>query len=365
MDKLYFTVEKMTVGYGNKPLIRDIDIELEKGGILTIIGPNGAGKTTILKSITRQLRLISGTVFLNGKSMEEMSGQELSKKLAVVLTDRVRPELFTCRDMVATGRYPYTGKLGVLKGEDWKAVDAAMERVLVTKIAQKDFREISDGQRQRVMLARAICQEPEVLVLDEPTSFLDVRHKLEFMWMLQQMASEGMTIIMSLHELDLAERISDKVVCVRGEYVDRIGSSEEIFHSGYIRSLYEIDTGSFCEENGSVELPAIKDDARVFVIAGGGSGSSLFRRLQRKRVSFATGILQENDMDYPVAKALAARVLSVGAFDEMTQADLEKAKGEIAGCDRVYCPLQKFGRTNAMNQILRDYAAELGKLSGE
>lgn len=362
MDKFYFTVEKMTVGYGNKPLIGDISFELEKGKILVLIGPNGAGKTTILKSITKQLRPLAGTVFLDGESLEKMSGHQLSQKLSVLLTDRVRTELFTCRDMVATGRYPYTGKFGVLGKEDWRAVDAAMERVHITEIAEKDFGTISDGQRQRVMLARAICQEPEVLVLDEPTSFLDIRHKLEFMWLLQQMAAEGMTIIMSLHELDLAERVSDKLVCVKGKRIDRIGSSEEIFCGDYISSLYEIVTGSYGGTNGSPELPAIRGAAKVFVIGGGGSGSSLYRRLQRERVPFVTGILQENDLDYPAAEALAAKVVSVEAFGDMTQEDLERAKKEMETCESVYCPLQKFGSTNAVNGLLRDYAMELGKL---
>ena len=181
----YITTEKMSVGYDGKPLIEEVEIMLRKGEILTLLGPNGAGKSTILKSIARQLSLIAGTVRLDGEDMKSLTGAELSKKMAVVMTKRLRAELMTCEDVVATGRYPYTGRFGVLSKDDHKAVENAMELVKVTELRDLMFDRISDGQRQRVMLARAICQEPEILILDEPTSYLDVRHKLEFLSILQ------------------------------------------------------------------------------------------------------------------------------------------------------------------------------------
>ena len=170
----YITTEKISVGYDGKPLIEEVEIALRKGEILTLLGPNGAGKSTILKSIARQLSLIAGTVRLDGEDMKSLTGAELSKKMAVVMTKRLRGELMTCEDVVATGRYPYTGRFGVLRAEDHAAVQNAMELVQVAEIGDSLFDRISDGQRQRVMLARAICQEPEILILDEPTSYLDV-----------------------------------------------------------------------------------------------------------------------------------------------------------------------------------------------
>ena len=126
----YFTAQKLAVGYDNRPLIENIDFSLKRGEILTLIGPNGAGKSTILKSIARQLSLVSGTIYLDKSDVVTMNGNEFAKKMAVVLTDKLKTELMTCYDVVATGRYPYTGRFGVLSDEDKKAVDEAMEQPL-------------------------------------------------------------------------------------------------------------------------------------------------------------------------------------------------------------------------------------------
>ena len=216
MNEYYFHLDHLTVGYDKKPLIKDICISIEKGEIVTLIGPNGSGKSTILKSITRQLKLVGGNVEFDGKNLHELSFRELSTKMAVVLTERMKPELMTCHDIVATGRYPYTGRLGMLTREDEEKVEKAMRAVHAEELGGRDFNAISDGQRQRVLLARAICQEPEVIILDEPTSFLDIRHKLELLAILRRMAKEkGITVIMSLHEIDLAQKISDTAYSMR------------------------------------------------------------------------------------------------------------------------------------------------------
>lgn len=361
-EKYYFTTEKMTVGYDGKPLIGDVEIALRKGEILTLIGPNGAGKSTILKSIARQLALIAGTVSLDGKDLKSLSGAELSKRMAVVMTQRLRSELMTCEDVVATGRYPYTGRFGILSAEDHAVVESAMELVRVTEIRDLDFDRISDGQRQRVMLARAICQEPEILILDEPTSYLDVRHKLEFLSILQKLCREKqLTVILSLHELELAEKISDRILCVNGSAVERIGSPEEVMTQGYITHLYGIQTGSYDEASADMELAAPEGSPKVFVIAGAGSGCSTYRRLQRAGVPFAAGILYENDLDWPVAKALAAETVSESPFEPVSQAKLEQAKKILEKCDRVICCREKFGSLESFQEELLRYAQEIGR----
>ena len=302
MKSYFFYTDQLTVGYDGKPLIKEINIQLNKGEILTLIGPNGAGKSTILKSITRQLSLISGTVYLEQEQMSRMTNREVSKKLAVVLTERMRPELMTCEDVVSTGRYPYTGTLGILSAEDKEKVKSAMEMVHAWDLKDRDFTAISDGQRQRILLARAICQEPEIIILDEPTSFLDIRHKLELLAILKKMVLEKqMTVIMSLHELDLAQKISDQVICVHGDHIEKYGAPEEIFTSDYIRKLYGITRGSYNAEFGCVEMEPPAGKPEVFVIGGNGSGIPVYRKLQRQGIPFVTGVLHTNDADYQVA----------------------------------------------------------------
>ena len=358
----YITTEKMSVGYDGKPLIEAVEIALQKGEILTLLGPNGAGKSTILKSIARQISLIAGTVRLDGEDMKSLTGTELSKKMAVVMTSRLRADLMTCEDVVATGRYPYTGRFGVLRKEDHAAVENAMELVQVAEIGDSLFDRISDGQRQRVMLARAICQEPEILILDEPTSYLDVRHKLEFLSILQKLCRERqLTVILSLHELELAEKISDRILCVNGRTVDRIGTPEEVMTDGYITQLYGIRMGSYDEESSDMELAAPEGTPEIFVIAGAGSGRKVYRRLQREGIPFVTGVLYENDLDYPVAKALAAEVIAERPFEPVSRATLQAAKERLERCDSVICCRENFGSQEAFQRELLEYAKQLGK----
>ncbi len=359
----FFYTDEMTVGYDGKPLIKEIKIELNRGEILTLIGPNGAGKSTILKSITRQLKLIGGTVWIDRQKMQQMPGKEIARRQAVVLTERIRPELMTCEDVVATGRYPYTGSLGILGPEDRRKVRAAMETVHALDLADRDFNAVSDGQRQRILLARAICQEPEMIVLDEPTSFLDVKHKLEFLEILRKMVKENqVAVIMSLHELDLAQKISDQVICVKGERIERHGTPEEIFTSEYITSLYDMTTGCYDASFGCVELPAPQGEPEVFVIAGGGSGIPVYRRLARESIPFATGILYENDVDYQAARYLAAEVVSSQAFEPVSAQTYERALNRMRTCRKVICTLDRFGTLNRENEKLRDEAEKMGRL---
>ena len=242
MTDYYFECDGLSVGYNGNAVVSRIKCGISKGEILTLIGPNGAGKSTVLKSIARQLSVIEGSVFLDGKDLSLMSSKEVSTRMAVLLTERMKSEMMTCGDIVATGRYPYTGYFGVLGKEDKQAVRDAMELVKVTDLADRDFTEISDGQRQRVMLARAIAQEPEIIILDEPTSFLDIRHKLEFLSVLEKMKDKkNVTVVMSMHELELAGRISDKILCLKGEYADRFGTPQEVMDKEYIRELFGID----------------------------------------------------------------------------------------------------------------------------
>ena len=364
MAEIYFHTTDLAVGYNGKALIHDINFAIEKGEIVTLIGPNGSGKSTILKSITRQLKLIGGNVFVASEELERIRQRELARKMAVVLTERMKPELMTCRDVVSTGRYPYTGRLGMLTAEDEAIVTAAMERVHALELSNRDFNAISDGQRQRVLLARAICQEPEIIVLDEPTSFLDIRHKLELLSILRSMTKEkGITVIMSLHEIDLAQKISDKVVCVKGEIIARFGPPSEVLSEEVITELYGLEQGTYNADFGSIELPRPKGEPKVLVISAGGTGIPVYRQLQKEDIPFYAGILFTNDVDYAVARHLAAEVITERPFESVSREVMEAAVAVVDRCEAVIDAGVVLGSGNAAVGELISYARLQGKLT--
>ena len=235
----YFETKDLSVGYNRKILIHDINVQIEKGTILSLIGPNGAGKSTILKSITRHLAPIGGTVAIGSQEIGAWSPREMAKQVAVVLTERIRPELMTCAQVVAMGRYPYTNALGRLTEADEQAVWEALDRVHGLDLQDQDYMTLSDGQKQRILLARALCQEPQVLVLDEPTAYLDIRHKVELLDILRDMAREKqMTVILSLHEIDLAAKVSDYLMLIKGDRVQGFGTPSQVLEEGTVERLY-------------------------------------------------------------------------------------------------------------------------------
>jgi len=365
----YFETKDLSVGYHGSCLIHGISLTVQRGEIVTLIGPNGAGKSTILKTLTKQLEPLGGAAYLDGKSLAQLSYKDLARQTAVVLTQRVDPELMTCWDVVAAGRYPYTGRMGLLSAEDEAITAQAMEAVTVLNLAQRPFSAISDGQRQRVLLARAICQQPQLLVLDEPTSFLDVRHKLELLALLRKMAREqGITVLLSLHEIDLAQKVSDKLLCVKGEEISFFGTPEEVFQEQRIRELYDLEERAYNVAYGSLELPRPQGEPQVLVLSGGGGGIPLFRRLQREDRPFASAILYENDVELPLARALAAQVVTERPFGPMGEAAFDQARQLLECCQEVWAADFALGPWNQPMAQLLALARQQGKLrqfSGE
>ena len=301
MNRIHLQLNRLSVGYKGKALINGIEIGVQRGEIVTLVGPNGSGKSTILKTITRQLAPVSGRVFLaeseaetsvrpenlhhymaDLKKLEQYEPGKLAEQMAVMLTGRLQTELMTCRDVTAMGRYPYTGRLGILSESDERKVDEALHMVHAQELSDRPFDAVSDGERQRILLARAICQEPEIIVLDEPTSYLDIRHKLELLDILYKMSREqGITVVMSLHEIDLAMKISDRVICVKGEEIFACGKPAEVLGDETVRQLYDLDPalGRFDAQTGSLELHFMKGESESEDISseeGAASRQSLY-----------------------------------------------------------------------------------------
>ena len=246
MNESRFSTDNLSVGYNNEILINDICINVCPGEIVMLIGPNGSGKSTILKTITNNLVSCGGRVYVDDKEMSSYSANELAKKISVVWTGRVHTELTSCEEIVEMGRYPYTGKFGILSENDHKIVDAAMEVVKIKELKDRDFDTLSDGQKQRVLLARAIAQEPDIMILDEPTSFLDISYKAELFGILKKLAKEEkVSIILSMHELDCVSKVADTVVCVKGDRIFMAGKPQEVMKRENIMKLYDLSDSQY------------------------------------------------------------------------------------------------------------------------
>lgn len=309
----------LAIGYGKAPLLTDIALEVHPGQILTLIGPNGAGKSTLLRTLAGQLAPMGGTVLLEGKNLSDYSGIERARRLALMVPHSRRMELTSCFDFVSAGRHPYTGRLGILSTEDRRQVYAALELVGTSALADRDFNRISDGQRQRILLARALCQQPEVILLDEPTSFLDIKGKVELLTILKELAHTGkLAVILSLHELELAEKIADTVVCVSPGGVSGVLTPEQAFQPENIRALYGLTEQQYASLYGEPAKPS-KPRFEHYVR----SGQKLLR------CGYTTGTCAA------LGAAGAARLLLTGRTPETVA--LRTPKGIVVEVAPIYC----------------------------
>lgn len=312
----YCETHALAVGY-SAPLLRDIALRAERGSILALIGPNGAGKSTLLKTLSAQLKPQGGAVLLDGQDLSAYTPGARARKLALMLPHTARTELTTCFEVAAAGRYPYTGRLGVLSAADREQVWQALRLVQADTLADCDFSCISDGQRQRVLLARAVCQQPEILLLDEPTSFLDVKGKAELLTILRTLAREKqVAVIVTLHELALARKLADAVVCVSPKGVSQVLSPEAAFAEDNIRTLFDLTAEQYAALYG-------KDDAKPKFEHYIRSGQKLLR------CGYTTGTCAA------LGAAGAARLLLTGKAPESV--GLRTPKGIVVEVAPIYC----------------------------
>ena len=239
-------IENLTAGYGKKEVIKDFSIEIKKGEMISIIGPNGVGKSTLLNTVRNEIKAIRGKVLFkkdNGEftDIKDLKDNERARLIAQVSTEKIRLEMLLSREVVELGRYPYTNRFGVLSDEDKRIVDLAIDRVGARDLLDKEFIRMSDGEKQIIMLARAIAQEPQVLILDEPTSYLDIRYKIRIMKVLKKLVSEKeICCIMSLHELELARYISDRILSVNRDGTIENKDIDHTFNEENIKNLYDL-----------------------------------------------------------------------------------------------------------------------------
>ncbi|MGC8718633.1 MAG: ABC transporter ATP-binding protein [Thermodesulforhabdaceae bacterium] len=237
--------QNLTIGYGSSKrsrvvVAKDINVQLKAGEFVCLLGPNGAGKSTLLRTFAGLQKPLSGTVTLNGKPVMSYSPREIAKCLSVVLTDRPAVGLMPAFTVVALGRYPYTDWAGRLSAQDEEIVWKAIKAVGIENLAGRLINELSDGERQKVMIARALAQEPQVMILDEATAFLDLPRRVELMLLLKKLATESnIAILLSTHDLDLALRSADRLwILPRGGPL-LTGIPEDLVLSGAFSSAFD------------------------------------------------------------------------------------------------------------------------------
>jgi iron complex transport system ATP-binding protein len=233
-------LEGVSAGYHKKIIVRNVELTVEPGEIIGVIGPNGGGKSTLLKTINGSLSLIGGSVHIGDLDISSVTEKEISRKMSVVTTERVKPILMTCSDVVSAGRIPFTDGFGILKDEDHKQIERAMELMKIKDLADIPFSDISDGQKQRTLIARAICQQPRYMVMDEPTSYMDIRHRYELMETLKKLSAEGITIVASLHELELAIEYCTRLLLVYKDGHVLVKKPDEVIEEGLLKELFNL-----------------------------------------------------------------------------------------------------------------------------
>lgn len=221
------TTNRLTVGYRGHRVVEDISLSLPCGRLVCLLGPNGAGKSTLLRTLCGFQPPIAGTVTISGSDITTMSAAEVARLVSVVLTDRPLTPSLTAAEMVGMGRAPYTGFWGRLSDDDRRLVSEAMQTVGIAPLATRRMGQLSDGELQKVMIAKALAQHTPVIVLDEPTAFLDYPSKVAVMKTLARLAhDEGKTILMSTHDLELAAQLGDELMKIENKHIRKITADE-------------------------------------------------------------------------------------------------------------------------------------------
>lgn len=297
------SVSNLSIGYQLSPLEKkvvaaDINLSLPKGELVCLLGPNGAGKSTLMRTLSGMQKPLHGSVVLDQVNIHEIPARSLAKKLSVVLTERVEGGLLTAYEVVSLGRYPYTNWSGSLTDHDHAVVTEAIRQVGAQELATRTLTELSDGERQKIMMARALAQEPQVMILDEVTAFLDLPRRVEFMRLLRKMAHEtNRAILLSTHDLDLALRSADKIWLLPkgGALVE--GAPEDLVLNGSFQKAFASEGIQFDSATGSFNIHTSLTP-RVYLT--GNSEARIWTQRSLERIGLSCN-LTENDASIKVA----------------------------------------------------------------
>jgi len=360
---------KIKFSYAQKKVLKGIDLDIEAGAFIGIIGPNASGKSTLLKNMSKSLKSDSGKVYLDHKLLNDYNSLELAKKMAVVPQNTEVNFNFNVYDIIMMGRHPYQKRWSGLSQQDKKIVKEVMEVTDTLKLKQKLINDLSGGERQRVIIARALAQKPEVLLLDEPTSSLDINYQGEIYDLLSYLNQEfNLTIITVSHDLNLTAQYCEELLLLKEGKIYAAGPAEEVLTEENIKAVYQaevmIKTNPLSHKPFITLVPETnraknrnKKDFKIHVIAGGGTARNFLYKLNNLGYQLSIGVLNVGDADWQEAKELGIEIVEAPPFIDISPKQIEKNRELIEKADLIILSDLPFGHGNLANlEVLLDYS---------
>ncbi|HEU4355743.1 MAG TPA: ABC transporter ATP-binding protein [Actinomycetota bacterium] len=352
-------LEMVTAGYGAAPsALREVSLHVRRGEVVGLVGPNGSGKTTVVRVVSRTLRPRDGAVRVAGRDPYAIPGRELARLVAVVPQDVLPAFSFTALEMVLMGRTPYGSAWGGGSPEDWARARSAMAAASVQHLADRPLEELSGGERQRVILAQALAQDAPVLLLDEPTSHLDVRHVVDVLGIVRRLAErDGTAVLAVLHDLNVASIACDRLIVLERGAVVAEGEPAGVLTHGLLREVYGVDaevvvddaTGRPSVRLGTPRAVGPPLGRRAHVVGGAGRGAPLFRRLTEAGYEVSVGIIHASDTDQAAAERLNLVRVSVPPFSTIDPESVQACRALMDAADLLVVCDAPFGPGNVEN----------------
>jgi iron complex transport system ATP-binding protein len=364
------SIAKVHAGYGTIEALRGVDLSVRGGEVVGLVGPNGCGKTTLVRVASRTLPPSSGVVHVVGRDPYSMSGREAARLVAVVPQDVIPAFPFSVLEFVLMGRTPYISRWGAGSEDDWAKARDAMAAVGVQHVADRSMNDLSGGERRRAVLAQALAQDAPVLLLDEPTTHLDIRHVVELHRLIRRLADvTGTAVLAVLHDLTLAASVCDRLVVMADGMVVASGRPHEVVTRELLRTVYGVTadveispaSGRPTVIVGPPETAVPSLDLRVLVVGGAGRGAPLFRMLAERGVQVSAGVLHGTDTDDDVAARMDLVRVSVPPFSAIDDAAASTWRELAATADVIIVCDAPVGPGNLRNLELALEAAHAGR----
>jgi iron complex transport system ATP-binding protein len=365
LSGVFLQAKGLTWKVGSAVILDGLDLEVERGELVGVIGPNGAGKTTLLRLLAGLLQPTGGEVLLDGGAIPRMQSRERARRISFMSQDISQVFPFTVMEILLMGRYPHLGRFQKESAEDVERARRMLSYVGLTSLENRGFGGLSGGERQLVLFAKALVQDTEALLLDEPSSSLDIHHQDRIFSMAQELAREGRAVVTSVHNLSVAAQYCSRLVLLERGRVAKEGRPELVLRAEILDRVYGVRTMvSPSLATGSPTVTVISRDAaasgtRVHLIGGAGSAVNLTRELYRLGCSLTGGITHEHDSDEKLWKSLGIRAVTIGAFSRITDEQIHEASFLVDQADLTVLCSFPVGQGNLGNLRLASLARRL------